>query len=1283
MLGKLSPSVIVLAAVIHRMKISIQCPNAHALRVPAKLCGKEIACPACGESFFVPNDGGLEWDLLPDAALPPIKRTVKKRAQQKKKREQAQANDEPTPPIATKLLGNEILSKFALPAVMFVVGVLGMQFVWGVFESVSSAGMSTSDSVDVAERAASAEVVSEMYSPSPSQRIRTRTKIRDLIQDAGAHSVGVVFGDDPTQIKGYSLVRKKVVRDGHLWTEFEKVRHEWTRQPGVGLAVEEVPSLPEDWERIPEQENAALVDSILRIHEHSVVKLPSVGNRKEAEIAKLDGPERDVYRGARYPHLWSPDGRWLYLADHFSLQSYKTRQARKVRANVLECSLLRVDTTTWRIRNAIRVRGSVHDLTWSSEGLIVQLHEVSGRGRRELDGQSYVVIGEKGDHSDGIAVVDPVTLQRKAMYHLVADQVLGQMGSPIVFCRLFNVIASFDVRTGSLLDMTDSMYRQGFPDGVSDFSGRYYAKLYADGGFLRLAHGFGNSPDSCYLTTISTNPPNQLRVSKKEALRDSVRDPVTFDQYLAYRNQTKLKFISTRQGLMPRWQTVSLPGEKFAVCEATKFVGVCGVDPEIRALYLRMLSNTGEEALVLDAEFDLEAGRDSDKWKSSTEQDKNERLAKTSVVDFTISPDGRGALVVTHSAAYWVEFAKQTAEPNWVWNKSSKTRPVAEIDAPVLIYAQHSGITSTGVHLKGRYFATTASIGDLSEAVGERDVKVVLHSGLMKQKILVGKVIRTDPVTSLSLVEVESDVDLPDLPDTVPQGLKETQALVVHGFPQEQVQSERRLKFPRKMEVPGTITSLRRSGSELRLIQYEGDLDTGFAGAPVRTADGQLVGLVNSGIINADLIGIVPLNQVQRLLAPYASFVAPQLAVEDLDTPLEFSSRIRWVGLNSSEPLSVELEVSTGDTKSKRYPLQPAGDQYTVSLENLKELVGDPQDPVDLEWAVRVKRGDTELSTEIRRMRLGEHRPFISRFRMSTASKTEKMDFKIDDVVVGGRGRWLVLHSDTRRSLYVFDVCLAKIVAKVPLESRSAMFEAGREHLVVLDVERNYARTWSFPEGKFVAERKLELNEKAELMAIGCNSLRGVLKTRSDWWFIDIATLELTHIDKNIKTTRYSGLEIQTSATGNLLAIRKPEIDPKFVELVNLEDDAATSTEIDRISSGRVILDSTGSFLHTKSMVYTSDLRSFRKDSAKFSIPSHHGQFEIGDLKGETIIYNRAAEIAFQVSDVKLEPLFTESEKLNQKMKPEDRIHIIPEAGLLALIPTQNDRVVLYTLPIW
>jgi hypothetical protein len=326
---------------------------------------------------------------------------------------------------------------------------------------------------------------------------------------------------------------------------------------------------------------------------------------------------------------------------------------------------------------------------------------------------------------------------------------------------------------------------------------------------------------------------------------------------------------------------------------------------------------------------------------------------------------------------------------------------------------------------------------------------------------------------------------------------------------------------------------------------------------------------------------------------------------------------------------------------------------------------------------------------------------------------TRQLPSSVDDVCVGGGGRYLILHLPKERKLAVFDATEGKVVRYLSLAEDNAKIAAGMAKLLVAYPGKGVLARYDLASGEREVTAALPVQGTVAGVCMGSASDGPLLVIQAGgqpWGnsaiFLDPATLKPLDV-KFPENTRQPGFVPQltrASPDGNVFTSRDGVGgEPHSVRCVVLGRDQPTVHET-WMGPSILVPGPDGQHLYTAAGVYNYQLKPvFPKDQnpqggmlAKPYLPAEQGDIFLqlqppGD--GGIPIPGREAKgpgaVAFflpgdetpftkldDVEGVNVEGIAYGN--AHDPISHDKRVHYIPAANLLVTIPATNDRLLLY-----
>jgi hypothetical protein len=308
----------------------------------------------------------------------------------------------------------------------------------------------------------------------------------------------------------------------------------------------------------------------------------------------------------------------------------------------------------------------------------------------------------------------------------------------------------------------------------------------------------------------------------------------------------------------------------------------------------------------------------------------------------------------------------------------------------------------------------------------------------------------------------------------------------------------------------------------------------------------------------------------------------------------------------------------------------------------------------------------------------------------------------VEALAVGGAGRYLVLNLPKQRKLAIFDVSEAKVIHYLPLAEDDVCFTAGLTKLFVILPNSRILQRWDLATGK--REKILPLRNVSGTVSgvfMGSAShgplllvMEGAGRSRRSGAALLLDPRNLLPLtirsEGGAPIESFAEPKVRVSADGLVFGTWRPGISPQGIRVTVLEGKTA-KVSYEHTSAGHVIPGPRGRVIYTAKGRYTSQVKPLDADrsSEMYCLPAHHPNYYLSINVGRGI---RAAKPVLSVHLAgDSSPLITLPEvELPEGINPWDReeigtdqrIHLVPDAKVIAILPSTNDRIVLYRFDI-
>lgn len=325
-----------------------------------------------------------------------------------------------------------------------------------------------------------------------------------------------------------------------------------------------------------------------------------------------------------------------------------------------------------------------------------------------------------------------------------------------------------------------------------------------------------------------------------------------------------------------------------------------------------------------------------------------------------------------------------------------------------------------------------------------------------------------------------------------------------------------------------------------------------------------------------------------------------------------------------------------------------------------------------------------------------------------------KLPATIDDVALGGGGRYLLAYMKKVGKIALIDLPAAKVLQYLSVPDTDILFAAGQDKLVVLLTDQRVIQRYALPSLEREVTVKFPFDGVPKAIAMGCASQGPILVNwargtdalaASPWNLLDLNTLAATVARIQAHNTSYRDfVHVRASADGKTFGMWCTSHSPSGVETLLLRGREAQS-RYEHTSAGHVVPGPDGKHVFTGSGVYTDVLRKLqagpeRSPEANFScVPAlHPGYYLRIPPGGQRYGYDESGERGRPMTGsiyllgndrplVSLPEMPEMRGAANEAWARNDftldkRYLFLPASNLLATIPYTNDKVVLRTFDV-
>jgi hypothetical protein len=301
----------------------------------------------------------------------------------------------------------------------------------------------------------------------------------------------------------------------------------------------------------------------------------------------------------------------------------------------------------------------------------------------------------------------------------------------------------------------------------------------------------------------------------------------------------------------------------------------------------------------------------------------------------------------------------------------------------------------------------------------------------------------------------------------------------------------------------------------------------------------------------------------------------------------------------------------------------------------------------------------------------------------------------VDEIAVGGGGRYLVFYSKALGKIGVFDVNQLKIAGYIPAGDGDAVFAAGATKLIVVSNGSSVVARYDLATQQRELTQNIDVGGavKVALMGsashgpaiIGTPNLYGMQMS-----IVDLETLKATPFTPDGNAASTSGNNFRISAEGNVMGMWSSLVSPtglnSFVKAGNNWTKYNEHTSV-----GYIVPSPTGKYLYTVTGVYTNQLRQVipapqDRNPQHLSIPAVHGPFALtlstalrGQKKERPDLFHLKVEGDDRpVARIPgLSAVAAEGEEwLGDAFTPDKRLFLIPDARLVVKLAGTKDKFI-------
>ncbi|MEQ8791090.1 MAG: putative Ig domain-containing protein [Pirellulaceae bacterium] len=303
----------------------------------------------------------------------------------------------------------------------------------------------------------------------------------------------------------------------------------------------------------------------------------------------------------------------------------------------------------------------------------------------------------------------------------------------------------------------------------------------------------------------------------------------------------------------------------------------------------------------------------------------------------------------------------------------------------------------------------------------------------------------------------------------------------------------------------------------------------------------------------------------------------------------------------------------------------------------------------------------------------------------------------VDEIDVGGGGRYLALHFKALHKIGIFDVNQLKIAGYVSAADADTKFAAGATKMIVVSGDSGVMARWD------LATQERELTQTIDLRGPAGHALLGamsagpaIISGGGKASVVDMNTLQVTPFaSSNMRRGFDTRANIRISADGSVLGVWESGVSPSGLQsYVNLGDTWTGYYEHDSV--GAIVPSPDGRLLYTGRGIFTNQLRRIgdvkSNTSLGSSIPAVHGPYFVTVDSGDIRDREKKAEKVYLKLEGDDRPL-ADIPNLEQIHNPEDRfarqtlsldkrLFLIPDAGVVVQLASTKQKLVVVSFDV-
>lgn len=306
-----------------------------------------------------------------------------------------------------------------------------------------------------------------------------------------------------------------------------------------------------------------------------------------------------------------------------------------------------------------------------------------------------------------------------------------------------------------------------------------------------------------------------------------------------------------------------------------------------------------------------------------------------------------------------------------------------------------------------------------------------------------------------------------------------------------------------------------------------------------------------------------------------------------------------------------------------------------------------------------------------------------------------KLPDTVEDVEVGGSGRFLILHLKKTRKLAIFDVNEAKITKYLSLASDDIAYTAGAEKLFVVLRDKRIIQRYDLLTFERELTQTVPLTSEVSTIAMGSASvgpllLAGSSDRQSEMMFLDPRTLAKQDIEVVGSRSYQSDFggnrgDLAVSSDGSVFSFWRYGVSPSGVYSLLIKGSKA-HLHYEHDSVGSIFPSPDGTRLYTGTGIRNLEGQPIGQERrGQRILPAVHGLYTLRAVGEEDSDKGARVSVHFETDDrplVTLQHVRLPSSERNRRARMDKSIVFVPEANLIVTVPQPRDHLLLHKVDV-